>query len=155
MSTEDVVERVQALADRFAILDTVTAYSLATDERDWEAVGALFTEDAVWEYAASQAGGARRGIHAITKAMQAFMAPMKASQHANSNHLVRLHGDEAEHVCYFTARFVRGERSGGGLYVVAGRYDDRLVRTSAGWRFARRTVTPGLSADDPALAPRA
>jgi uncharacterized small protein (DUF1192 family) len=41
---------VQELADRAAIVDAVIAYATALDARDWETLGALFTDDACWEY---------------------------------------------------------------------------------------------------------
>ena len=40
---------LQELADRAAIVDAVIAYATALDTRDWERLGALFTDDARWE----------------------------------------------------------------------------------------------------------
>jgi SnoaL-like protein len=139
MSTDDESKLIQEAADRSAILDAVATYSLATDERDWERVGALFTADAVWDYTALETGGTHHGPGAIVATIRAMMTTVRLSQHTNSTHLVRLLGDEAEHTCYFLAH-LEGQ-SDTDLMTIAGRYDDRFVRASGGWLIARRTIT--------------
>jgi hypothetical protein len=44
---------LQELADRAAIIDAVIAYATALDSRNWQKLGALFTDDASWEYSSS------------------------------------------------------------------------------------------------------
>ncbi|MFN0089385.1 MAG: nuclear transport factor 2 family protein [Acidimicrobiales bacterium] len=54
------------------------------------------------------------------------------------NHAVEVDGDEGTGFAYLEAKTV----SHGVAYRVAGRYDDRYVRTAQGWRFARMQFTP-------------
>ena len=50
-------------------------------------------------------------------------------------------GDTARSSCYFHAQHVRAGTPGGDLYVIAGRYQDTLTRTDAGWRISERVQT--------------
>jgi hypothetical protein len=125
---------LQELADRAAIVDAAIAYATALDTRDWAALGSLFTEDARWEHRGS--GERLHGPDAIVARISAGVDRLDATQHLNGNHVAAVHGDEAEHTCYFQAQHVRG----GEKFLGAGRYEDRLRRTPLGWRFTHRTI---------------
>jgi ketosteroid isomerase-like protein len=86
---------VQELADRAAIVDAAIAYATALDSRDWERLGALFTDDACWEYS----GSAERlcGPGAIVARIRASLERFDATHHLNGNHVTAVLGDEAEH----------------------------------------------------------
>ena len=73
------------------------------------------------------------------------------SQHLVGTHQVALDGDRATARCYLHAQHVN---QSGGQYIVAGRYDDDVVRTPAGWRIQRRTLTVLWTAGDPAVLAR-
>jgi ketosteroid isomerase-like protein len=126
------------LADRQAIVDVCTTYALALDTRDWDRLRNCFTDDAVASYADPGAG---YGYDAIETTCRAALEPLTSSQHLLGNHLVVVNGDEAESTCYFQAQHVKEGDPAGPLYTVAGRYDDRFVRTNRGWRIASRTLT--------------
>lgn len=126
------------LADRQAIVDVCTTYALALDSREWARLRTCFTDDAVANYAD---GSDRDGYGAIEATCRAALEPLTASQHLLGNHLVVVNGDEADSTCYFQAQHVKEGLAGGSLYTVAGRYDDRFVRTDGRWRIANRTLS--------------
>jgi ketosteroid isomerase-like protein len=139
---------LQVLVDRATIVDTVIAYATAVDTRDWAKLGALFTDDAVWEHTAS--GLRYVGPDAIVAGISAGVARLDATQHLNGNHVIAVDRDGAEHTSYFHAQHVRaGER-----FLAGGRYDDRLRRTPGGWHIAQRRVTSVWSEGNPAVLAR-
>ncbi|MFN0026367.1 MAG: nuclear transport factor 2 family protein [Acidimicrobiales bacterium] len=54
------------------------------------------------------------------------------------NHVIELDGDSGHGFAYLEAKTI----SNGTAFRVAGRYDDRYVRTPNGWRFAHMQFTP-------------
>ena len=80
------------------------------------------------------------GIEAIRGRVRSALEHLDDSQHLVGNHEVVVDGDTATHRCYLQAQHVRRAATGGPNYIVAGRYEDRLVRTAAGWRIAHRTL---------------
>lgn len=140
---------IQEFTDRMAIVDTVIAYATAVDTTDWEGLRALFTDDARWEYQGS--GDQFVGPGAIADRISASVRRLDATQHLNANHVFTIHGDDAEHTCYYHAQHVRRGLPGGERFLAGGRYDDRLRRTPDGWRFTERTITNIWSEGNPAV----
>ncbi|NED78935.1 nuclear transport factor 2 family protein [Streptomyces sp. SID11233] len=106
---------LQELTDRAAIVDAVIAYATALDTRDWAALGALFTDDARWEYSGSEER--LHGPDAIVTRIRTSLERIDATQHLNGNHVAAVHGDEAEHTCYYQAQHVRHGLPDGGKFV--------------------------------------
>jgi len=140
---------IQELADRAAIADAAIAYAMALDSRDWERLGSLFTDDAGWEYSGS--GERLCGPGAIVARISDSLARFDATHHLNGNHVTAVHGDEAEHTCYYQAQHVRLGLPGGEKFLGGGRYDDRLRRTPNGWRFTHRRIISVWSEGNPAV----
>jgi ketosteroid isomerase-like protein len=124
------------IADRLAIVDVTIAYCWALDTHDFDALDDVFTPDATATLAAEL-----HGRDAIKQRITNALTKLDDSQHMVSNHDVRVDGDTATCRCYLQAQHVRHAAEGGPNYIVAGRYEDRLVRTAAGWRIAHRTLT--------------
>jgi ketosteroid isomerase-like protein len=129
------------VADHIAIRECIDRFSLAMSKGDASPIPALFTDDGVWgagdpfnfEIAgAEQIGAAIAG----NKAVFEYVVQMI---HSVSIHIA---GDAASATSLLeeVSRKADGE---GGLHMY-GFYNDELVRTEAGWRFARRHFT-GLS----------
>ena len=136
--------------DRQAIVDVCTNYALALDSRDWERLHACFTDDAVADYG----GPPNEGYPAIEATCRQALEPLVASQHLLGNHLVRVDGDQAESTCYFQAQHVMEGLAGGSEYIVAGRYDDRLVRRAGSWQIAHRTLSVMWTSGNPEVLAR-
>jgi ketosteroid isomerase-like protein len=136
------------LGDRQDIVDVCVRYALALDSRDWKMLATCFTEDAVANY---EGRPPARGYSAIEQTCRSALDPLAASQHLLGNHLVTVGSDEAEALCYFQAQHVRAGAGGVTQLIIAGRYEDRFVRTEQGWRIAERTLKTMWIAGDEAV----
>ncbi|CAN5399203.1 nuclear transport factor 2 family protein [soil metagenome] len=125
--------------DRQAIVDLAVAYCWALDTRDWDALDRVFTADAT----AVLGSPLLTGVEAIKQRVRQALRPLDTSQHMVNTHQVSVNGDTATSRCYFHAQHVRRAAGGDGAspnFIVAGRYEDRLVRTIDGWRIAHREL---------------
>jgi len=139
VQSDELTRAIAAQSDRSAVLDVVVAYATALDTRDWALLESLFAPDARVEFGGSV--GSARGAAAIATLLRSTLERLDATQHLLGNSVVRLDGDTAEHTCYVHGQHVRHGTPGGELYVVAGRYDDQLRRSTDGWRFTSRALT--------------
>jgi 3-phenylpropionate/cinnamic acid dioxygenase small subunit len=124
--------------DRTAIIDLTIAYCWALDEHDWDVLRRVFTPDA----SASLGVAPAVGIEAIIERVSTVLTPLDDSQHMVTNHQVAIDGDRATCRCYFHAQHIRAAAAGSPNFIVAGRYEDELVRTADGWRIAKRHLEP-------------
>lgn len=122
--------------DLRAIVDLTIEYCWAIDERDWDTLRQVFVPDATAELG----NGTEQGVDAIIGRISGVLSVLDRSQHIVANHRVRLDGDRATCRCYLQAQHVRKAAAAGRNYVVAGRYEDDLVRTPDGWRIAHRRL---------------
>jgi uncharacterized protein (TIGR02246 family) len=122
------------LQERQAIVDLVTRFGFAIDAKDWEAVGALFAEDAVMAIPVGDPFAGRTAIVAILRAALDHCGP---THHLFSNHLAEIDGDRATARCY-----VRIYHAGGGdmadkFEETLGTFQLELRRHDGTWRFTR------------------
>jgi len=122
--------------DHRAIVDLTVDYCWAIDGRDWEALHNIFLPHATAELGR----GTEQGVDAIIDRISGVLNVLDGSQHLVTNHRIHLHGDRATCSTYLHAQHVRKAARDGRLYVVAGRYEDDLVRTAEGWRIAHRRL---------------
>ena len=129
---------LQTLLDEREIHQVATRYCRALDTKDWALLDDVFVPEAT-----GQLGTPTMlvGIEAIRGRIQNALGHLDDSQHLVGNHEIAVDGDAATHRCYLQAQHIRKAATGGPNYIVAGRYEDRLVRTDAGWRIAHRTLT--------------
>jgi uncharacterized protein (TIGR02246 family) len=114
--------------DRDEILQLVYRYNHAVDSGDAQGWADTFTEDAVFEVGPTVVTG-RQGLVDFASAMSSGM------RHVTANPVIEITGDAASLRAYI---FVfRGKEVG-----VTGTYEDQLVRTPGGWRFAKRVFSP-------------
>ena len=128
--------------DRADILETVTWYFMAIDRRDFAVLHRVFTPDieAVFE-GVRVAGGIDRLIAFVTGASDVSLPvdviDLQLSMHF-MGHVATIDGDSARTETYALAHLV--DRPGGEprMRTRGLRYVDALVRTSEGWRIAKR-----------------
>jgi ketosteroid isomerase-like protein len=128
---------MQDIVDEHEIVKVALRYCRALDTKDWQLLDDVFMVDATADLAAPSP---LVGIEAIRARIRAALENLDLSQHLVGNHEVSVDGDTAVHRCYLQAQHVRRAASGGPNYIVAGRYEDRLVRTERGWRIVHRTL---------------
>jgi ketosteroid isomerase-like protein len=126
------------LLDERDIVALAFRYCRALDTKDWPALANVFLPDATADLSS---GAELVGIEAIVTRIRTALQHLDDSQHLVGNHEVTVDGDLATHRCYLQAQHIRRAATGGPNYLVGGRYEDRLVRTAAGWRIAHRTLT--------------
>jgi hypothetical protein len=129
------------LEDKEAIRELFSAYCFRMDDGDYAGVGALFAADGEWIATYSRATGPDE-----IAAMLGRNIPDSASgtkrKHFVMNSLITCHGDTATaRASYFV---VIGEGAGP-IPVVAGTYEDELVRSDAGWVFRSRRLVHDIA----------
>jgi hypothetical protein len=130
----------QQLVDHQAIVNVTHAYCWALDTHQWDDLAEVFLPEATAVLGSSEL----QGLTAIKERVARALGPLDDSQHMVNTHQIRLAGDTATSRCYLHAQHVRHAAADQGTlgphFVVAGRYEDRLVRTADGWRIAHREL---------------
>jgi hypothetical protein len=125
----------QEISDRFEIQQLLIDYSTAIDQRRFDDLDRVFTEDAYIDY---RAMGGIDGRFGEVKAWLAQVLPnFPAYAHMLGNFDVRIDGDAASSrtIC-FNPMVLGGDKNQilfCGLW-----YEDEFVRTPEGWRMSRR-----------------
>src|SRR4051812_19730286 len=125
--------------DRERIIDVLNLYGLAVDTRRWDLFDLIFTEDVVADYTNGYANGRHwTDLASFKVGFEAAHAPLHHTQHAMSNHLVRVRGETAVAFTYVNWRLVRRSDDGDDVQQGAACYDDSLRRVEDRWLIARR-----------------
>ena len=128
----------QEIADRLAIDDLLTRYAWAIDDKDWDALATVFTEDARIDY--TSAGGIAGTRDEVVAWLAETLSAFTMTQHMVTTRQITLDGARAtaRSMLYSPMGLADGK---GGLRVFypGGVYRDRLRRTSEGWRIEERT----------------
>lgn len=121
------------MSDHDAILDGLARYSRGVDERDFAAVAALFTGDAVIDYAVG--GGAKLTAPELAGWLARSMAIFRMTQHLLGLPVIELDGDTARTRVPVIATHVQARHDGTEVSAVLhGTYAHEWTRTQAGWR---------------------
>ncbi|MGV0810509.1 nuclear transport factor 2 family protein [Mycolicibacterium boenickei] len=123
--------------DRADIVDVLVRYATGIDRRDWPLFRTVFTDDCVLDYGEI---GTWNGVDAVTEFMDQSHAMAGHTMHRLSNHAITVDGDTATARTYIDGLIMSSDNNSGVNAI--GCYDDELVRTSQGWRIARRRFTP-------------
>jgi hypothetical protein len=135
------MDEAAAWIERAAIAELITRYAALNDAGDWDAVAALYTE----EGRMNRPTAPDEFISGRAAILAGFRSrPRRASRHVVANVLVTLEGDARARASSQLLLFTGSVAADGGLPIVSaaapliGSYDDTLVKTAAGWRFAER-----------------
>jgi quinol monooxygenase YgiN/3-phenylpropionate/cinnamic acid dioxygenase small subunit len=129
---------IEALAHEREIIALTVRYAWALDNRRFEDLALVFSEDGVADYGSNV--GTHRGPGAIGEACARSLSRFDRTQHIVSNHQVTIDGQTAHGRCYFQAQHVVKEADGDHNYTIAGNYLDQYRHTEDGWRIAHRTL---------------
>ena len=119
------------------IVSLTVKYCWALDERDWDSLSEVFSSDAYAKYGVTE----HKGIDSIIEKCQKALLPLDFSHHMVTNHVVELEGNEATCKCYFQAQHVRNSTPGGVNFIIAGKYEDELIRIDGEWKISSRVLT--------------
>jgi hypothetical protein len=140
--------RLQQLEDHIAIERVLMEYGRALDRRDFATYSQLFATNGEW----SGSLGTFRGPAAIKAAMeQSFKdskaAPIPTNFHVLTNAIIDVQGDRATAWSKWTFMNMVDNKP---VVVLAGQYEDTLIREAGKWKFLRRTAqTPGTPGPPP------
>lgn len=126
---------LQEMSDRFEIQDLIVGYCYAVDLRDWDALDAFFTDDAVIDY--SEMVGVKGGLPEIKRFLSDSLSRIQAFQHAVSTTRYEIDGDRAHTrtACYNPMTVSDGATTDTLVFGLWYLHD--FVRTAQGWRIAR------------------
>jgi 3-phenylpropionate/cinnamic acid dioxygenase small subunit len=133
---------VQRVADELEIRNLVARLAhLADFGSDLDEYLDLFTPDAVWNMpGAPRQGHADILAGAVDRRATGTVGPGSNTRHVITTLAVDVQGDVATSDCYFLF-FV--DTLGARAVQIMGHYHDDHVRTSGGWKLARRSITFG------------
>jgi hypothetical protein len=117
--------------DQLEIMQLMYRYGHTWDNLDAEGWAGVFTDDGYY-----YTGGGQDviGREALTSYAKEFGPRYSGRFHMVTNPLIAVEGDAAKAHAYFLILE-------GLVPVLTGTYDDEMVRTPQGWRFAKRAVT--------------
>ena len=139
---------LQLLLDERDIRGLLHRYATALDNKDWALLADCFVADASAFY---ETIGELEGYRAIEALCRNALLNMTRTQHLIGNIHIIVDGDSATSSCYLHAQHVRVGTPGGDTNIIAGRYDDQLIRTSRGWRIRRRNLHVWWTFGNPAV----
>ena len=143
---------LQEISDRLEIQDLFARYSFAIDDRDWDALDAVFTPDAVIDY--TETGGAKGSFAEIKAWLPIALERFPMFQHMVATTKLELAGDSAtSRTILFNPMVHRNAAGEDQTFFIGLWYRDRLVRTAQGWRIAERYEQMGYAHNVPDLAP--
>lgn len=126
--------------DRDAITEALAVLAAALDGRDWDTLRAIFATDAT--------GYGATGVENVVARVREHLGGCGPTQHLLGNHRVELTGDRARSLTYARVYHQGAGPRQGGFFECMGEYDDRWVRTGAGWGLFRRTFDMRISLGD-------
>lgn len=128
---------LREVADRMQIAELMARYADMVDRRDWKRMDQIFALEATIDFRSSggRAGPFREMLAWLDRALESWPRNL----HLITNLIIDLEGDRASTRCYFHVPTGRDAREGAQYTVThSGRYLDRLIRTSDGWRIVER-----------------
>lgn len=132
----DADDRIHHVEDHLAIQQLVARYPIAVDERDYDAIAELFTEDGQFRHHAGPINvRTRNGIRTFFRDWLADFGPTFHTPHA---HVIDLKDDHSA-----TGKVTTHVEMGvdGKMALAAARYLDRYRKGDDGlWRFADREI---------------
>jgi len=128
---------LQEISDRFEIQDLIYRYADIIDQKRFDELRDVFSEDAHIDYSAvgGAVGDAESTIDFLKKALPAF----KRYQHLNANVQITVTGDTASGrvMCFNPQELMLGKDKSQ-LFMLGLWYIDKYVRTDKGWRIQER-----------------
>ena len=128
---------LQEISDRMEIQDLVYEYSAIIDQKRFDDLRAVFTEDAHIDY--SEVGGPVGNPDQIIAFLNQVMGMFPNHQHLNANVQIKLEGDTATgRVMCFNPQEMAKPDGSTHIFMVGLWHVDEYRRTEDGWRISKR-----------------
>ena len=131
------MSRMDDIADRVELRALVDRCAVASDARDKERFGAVFTEDGVLT---GSHGHRLEGRDAVVGVLDTFNEIYPQSMHVVGTHDITLAGDRASATVYCLSHHVIERDGKQREALVVARYLDQYERTEDGWLIAERFI---------------
>jgi hypothetical protein len=131
------MDDTREMLDHYVIEKILKRYARALDEKNYDALDAVFTADAVLDYTAA---GGIKGLYPVVKTwLKEVLDPLPEMQHFTTNVEIEFDGDRATGASY-TLNVNGVHDSEGKLQhmTVGAQYFDTFLRTPQGWRITSR-----------------
>jgi ketosteroid isomerase-like protein len=131
------MDELREMLDHYAIEKVLKRYARALDEKNYDALDACFTGDAVLDY--TGAGGIKDSYPVVKAWLAEVLDPMPEMQHFTTNVEIAFDGDRATGTSYTLN--VNGVHDADGVLqhmIVGAQYIDSFARTPDGWRITAR-----------------
>src|SRR6185369_15928828 len=135
--SEEKVMDVQALSDIIEIQKLLTRYVFAIDDKDVDRLDQVFTPDAAIDYTA--AGGVKGSLSQIKPWLRESLGRYPKTQHLIGLPDIVVDGDTARSRVMLINPMQCGPELRNEVFLCGCVYNDRLIRTSKGWRITHRT----------------
>ena len=138
-------------SDHEAITRKLYEYAYGIDTRDWDLYRSIFADSITADFSSYNGDpAATLPADGWVSGLKPLFTGLDATQHSISNPLVDIDGDSARCRAYMQAAHFL-EDWPAPEFTIGDYYDDRLVRTSAGWRISAFTLTVWWRRGDDAL----
>lgn len=131
---------LKLLQDKHEIEQAVFRWCEIVDTKEFDRLHEVFTDDAVGDYRETN-GKLMEGLAPFVAHMKTNLGPDSncgVTQHNANNFRIAVEGDSARSKAHFYAVHQGVRARAGDTYTCWGQYEDEWVRTSRGWRIARR-----------------
>lgn len=130
--------KLQMLSDEHDVIKAINTLFIETDNRNWEAVKAVFADTVLFDMT-SMVGGkpARLSAQNIVDAWDQGLKPLKTIHHQAGNYLVTINGLQAEAFCYGIASHYLPNLQNQNTRTFVGSYDFHLTRHGQRWTIDR------------------
>ena len=127
---------LQEISDRFEIQDLLYHYADIIDQKKFDELHNVFSDDAFIDY--SVYGGAKGNLQEIIAFLKESLAVFPNSQHMNANIQIEVSGDSGTGrvMCFNPMEMDVGDSTH--TFLLGLWYVDKYVRTADGWRICER-----------------
>jgi hypothetical protein len=131
---------IQEISDHLEIIQVIQRYGKALDEKRFDLLRTVFTEDAQLVYLLGKQL-IEFPMQEADKLFKAFLTKCYWSSHLISNPVIELQRDRAHASSRVTATHIQIREDGSrNIWIVSGAYEDELVREAEGWRIRKRVT---------------
>jgi hypothetical protein len=131
---------IREVADHLEIIQVIQRYAKALDEKHFELLGTVFTEDAQLIYLIGKQL-IECPMQEADQTFKAFLTKCYWTSHLISDPVIELQGDRAYASSRVTATHMQIREDGSrNIWIVSGAYEDELIREAKGWRIRKRVT---------------
>jgi hypothetical protein len=134
-ASDSELQDYQNLLVKEDVRDVVNRLFISTDNRDWDAVEAVFAPEVRFDMT-SMVGGEPVTMKPadIVAAWDKGLEPLKAIHHQTGNYVISVDGNAADVFCYGIASHYLPNKTHRNTRVFVGSYNFHLVKNSGDWQ---------------------